>query len=1570
MKTVKGFCLSTLAVLSLSALYCASTAVAQVQTGTPNFSAYDNFGVDSINLQNLNVIINLPVRRKAGAIPFNYGMANDSYMYVNSGQWWPGWPYGVPSMTPGIPNQLMSAPTYGATSLELCPDGVHQTRLYENWYFVTIDGTYHYIPTGDYTDLRTDSSGLSCFFTTITAQTIDSSGYTLTATQATATSLYARDGTSIPFSGATIVQDPNGNTIKASTSSHTQTWTDSLGVTPLTYTTNTGVWSWTDVNGGSPQVSLTTSSENFKSVFGCTGISDYSLTNGSVVTGLSYPDGTSLTVGFEATPNNTGYVTGRIGKITLRTGGSVTYGYSGSNHGLNCTYQVPPTMARTTSDGTDTYTWTAVNNGSGNWGNTTTKVDNGGNKTVYTFTGLTISGNAAAPVVQALTEVQHYQGSSTLLTTDLYSYNTPFTNTPSASTISKAVVSLPITRMIVYHQVGSMSNYSATATDFDAYGNVVWSGSFDFGGSTSVTFTTTTYYQSGTSCGALSSGSNINDRPCEVQTTQNLSVIADIKYSFDTYGNLTKTSVWNGSSWIGQITSNSYNSNGTPSTTYDLANNPTSYLYSSTAYSDGCGSSLNPIFPTKITAGGLSVTRTYDCQGGVVLTAADANSNATTFCYNTGSICSGGTADPYWRVMQSIEPINSVATVHTYPTGSSPTISGVSMTFNAGNSIHGTTYTVDGLGRTIDLQRPQSPSGSNYDTVSKSYGWSGNYRTISSSEPCSQTLSGACTTLPHVLDIDPIDRLYTSSTTSNETITNTYSTGTANTYTLFALTPAPSGENSKQVQTAYDGLGRVASVCHVGSTTSTGSATACPSGSYNGAVDAFTYTQGTGYTEVYVTRAGAQQRTTYYDAMGRVYKRITPEGGTWTSTYDSNSSCPSGYQGSTGQLASTLDPNGNLLCYKYDSLNRVTGVNANGTTCRHYYYDNSYGTVPSGVTTPTNSLGRLAEASTDNCSGTLITDEWFSYDQDGNNIAYYQSSPHSTQYYYTSVGFVIGPGIPEQAVLSNPSLYTITYGLDGEGRYVTLKDGSTMEVTGPTAVGGMYDSGGHVLNVQLTGTTPDQDIYTYDQYTGNMKTFEFEVGNTPANLTGTITWNANRTVAHVAVVDGFNSGGSSTCYSDSNSSVGYGYDDWGRLMSFDCGSGNVGENYSYDQYDNLNMSIPTGRTGWTLSTTYNSSNQMTGNTYDLNGNTTADGGSNTYGYNEFSKVKWTATTGTPTCGTSGKCATYDAFGRVVETSAGSVWTELWYPQVPGARVSMSGTTQRFAYWPSPGRGVYLEQSAKAFLHQDWLGNDRIVSSFGTHTAVADRDYTPYGQQFNAFGGSNPIYGFFAEMTGDYNAGTLFDTPNREFAVNQVRWLSPDPAGSGWNQYAYPTNPNSFVDPSGLCGGLSKIGSEQRNFCGGGGNPYAQDFSQVDEYGNNIFDAIEGAPGTYLTINEQGQLGFGFSEDLWSNTLNIIDSYRSGVSENGIDLPPYPLSGFQTTVVSLGTDVQFFGLIPEYSQILAQTSYLTTLALPYTLAGLPVPASLESQLDAAQEKQYALWSQITEIILPGFSQWNP
>src|SRR5262249_54311802 len=102
------------------------------------------------------------------------------------------------------------------------------------------------------------------------------------------------------------------------------------------------------------------------------------------------------------------------------------------------------------------------------------------------------------------------------------------------------------------------------------------------------------------------------------------------------------------------------------------------------------------------------------------------------------------------------------------------------------------------------------------------------------------------------------------------------------------------------------------------------------------------------------------------------------------------------------------------------------------------------------------------------------------------------------------------------------------------------------------------------------------------------------------------------------------------------------------------------------------------------------------------------------------------------------------------------------------------------------------------MHKDWLGSVRLVSASSGHVYTTDQAYAPYGEMYAPFGSANAQYDMFAGMTGNFNNGALFDTPNREFAQSdQGRWLSPDPAHTGWNQYAYPRNPNSFVDPTGL-----------------------------------------------------------------------------------------------------------------------------------------------------------------------------
>jgi hypothetical protein len=96
----------------------------------------------------------------------------------------------------------------------------------------------------------------------------------------------------------------------------------------------------------------------------------------------------------------------------------------------------------------------------------------------------------------------------------------------------------------------------------------------------------------------------------------------------------------------------------------------------------------------------------------------------------------------------------------------------------------------------------------------------------------------------------------------------------------------------------------------------------------------------------------------------------------------------------------------------------------------------------------------------------------------------------------------------------------------------------------------------------------------------------------------------HRHASVAAITDGFHSGGTQTCNFGTSGNMGY--DDLNRLVYDDCGSGNWGQTFSYDQYNNLTKSIISGRTGTTFNPGYNSSNNQYssgyGATYDSNGN--------------------------------------------------------------------------------------------------------------------------------------------------------------------------------------------------------------------------------------------------------------------------------------------------------------------------------------------------------------------------------
>lgn len=601
-------------------LYFARLAAAQVNPGTPSFSGYDGGKYDTINLQNLNVSLNVPAMSKSGAFPFNFAMTGgDSYVYVHNGSVFPGIflsPFvAIVNGTVGGPSTFVSLTTGSNVT---CPSafGSGAATAYSGWYIQLADGTVHSLPPTD-----TSYSGSTCSGG-FTDQVTDGTGFTLSVTSGvTVGSVYTKDGTSLTDDSIT---DSNGNKITESVAGAGKAWTDTLGLTTLTQASSGISWNWTDVNGGSPTVSWTVPGTTYRTAYGCTGIAD-STNSGSypLPTAVNFPDNTTLGLAWEQTPGDSSDTTGRLTQITLRSGSTVSYNWnpnSAANDGLNCTYLVPNKMTRTTSDGTVSYTLAFFQNSGSSYGETNTKIDIGGNKTVYRFTGLTSTGNAAAPTIQTLTETQYYVNtgtvsrpaySSTPTKLVIYCYNS---SSPSVTSCPTAAVQGPVKEVDTFTQLSGMSNYARQQIQYDGgpsgtlphYGNATYSAEYDFGGTTPITTRTIVYGTSNGSGSCSAIGNNVNDKPCTVVVTQNGNTVASSQFVYDSHGNLLRSyfSPNGGSSFLSNSTANSYNSNGTPIHKYDLANNATSYAYSSSGYTS-CGSCTQYPFPTSVTKGGL-----------------------------------------------------------------------------------------------------------------------------------------------------------------------------------------------------------------------------------------------------------------------------------------------------------------------------------------------------------------------------------------------------------------------------------------------------------------------------------------------------------------------------------------------------------------------------------------------------------------------------------------------------------------------------------------------------------------------------------------------------------------------------------------------------------------------------------------------------------------------------------------------------------------------------------------------------------------------------------------------------
>src|SRR3984893_138672 len=118
---------------------------------------------------------------------------------------------------------------------------------------------------------------------------------------------------------------------------------------------------------------------------------------------------------------------------------------------------------------------------------------------------------------------------------------------------------------------------------------------------------------------------------------------------------------------------------------------------------------------------------------------------------------------------------------------------------------------------------------------------------------------------------------------------------------------------------------------------------------------------------------------------GRMLTAFTPEAGTTTVTYDTDTVCGA----FTGAIVKTADNGGGSTCLQYDLLHRLTlktynGLNSAVTPSRTFVYDSSASNA--GITCPSgggNQLGRLAEVSTGTAGVFGLTEEGFCYEVGG-----------------------------------------------------------------------------------------------------------------------------------------------------------------------------------------------------------------------------------------------------------------------------------------------------------------------------------------------------------------------------------------------------------------------------------------------------------------------------------------------------------------------------------------------------------------------------------------------------------
>jgi hypothetical protein len=374
------------ALVFLIVSFAPSSSSAQEAGAIPQFSTIEAHEYDTINLGTLGIRLNVQIRSKAGHIPYSYRLTGASQITIFQGR---GQLFQLSPLL--VAGEAHVARTAGNTSTTECFNSNHQIQGYSMTGFYVTDalGNTHSFPgiflatlgaacpgpqsEGAY---AADNSGLYLFVNWNNGSPI----YTLT-------DMDGNTQTASSTGGFPAMTDPNGNTISATTDTLGQTAMTTTGIGLNGQMPGTATFTWTDALSHNQTVTLTPQSPSptLYTAFGCA--ADGSpIPNSTLPASISFPDTSSAGFTWEISPLNGSDYTGRIASITLPTGGTISYAYSGGTNGINCLDGTPATMTRTTPDGQWVYTHVASTTSPKTTvlAPPTTNFPNGTN-TVYTF---------------------------------------------------------------------------------------------------------------------------------------------------------------------------------------------------------------------------------------------------------------------------------------------------------------------------------------------------------------------------------------------------------------------------------------------------------------------------------------------------------------------------------------------------------------------------------------------------------------------------------------------------------------------------------------------------------------------------------------------------------------------------------------------------------------------------------------------------------------------------------------------------------------------------------------------------------------------------------------------------------------------------------------------------------------------------------------------------------------------------------------------------------------------------------------------------------------------------------